>query len=189
MRNYRFAILPYRPADEFKLRKLMRRLDRRPRGARAGASSPSRCRSSSSTASGRTGDASVERAHRPREAAASSKRPGARARTPPRDDRPAHRGPRRHRRRRRAGSSTSSPTQHPDSADRTLVLHRPGRRALPVLPLVGAAQAHRRQDPEHPGGAALPGRARATRRRSPSWASCPPTATTAPASIRSESSR
>lgn len=26
MRNYRFAILPYRPADEFKLRKLIRRL-------------------------------------------------------------------------------------------------------------------------------------------------------------------
>ncbi len=26
MRNYRFAILPYRPSDEFKLRQLMRRL-------------------------------------------------------------------------------------------------------------------------------------------------------------------
>jgi hypothetical protein len=26
MRNYRFAILPYRPAEEFKLRKLVRRL-------------------------------------------------------------------------------------------------------------------------------------------------------------------
>ena len=26
MRNYRFAILPYRPADEFRLRKLVRRL-------------------------------------------------------------------------------------------------------------------------------------------------------------------
>ena len=156
MRNYRFAILPYRPKDEFKLRQLMRRLTDELRAEGWGVLPISlqkllldRIRA--------TGDANVE-ALITREKRLFEKDPDRALGPPARQDRPAHRGGGRNRRRRRPPHRRvrGRPPRGGGSHARP---HRAGRRALPVLPLVGAAQAHRRQDAKHPGGAALSRRA------------------------------
>ena len=98
MRNYRFAILPYLPNEEFKLRHHMLRLTEELR-AEGWACCPFRCRSSSSSASGAP-DRTTWNASSPRETAPLRTKPRSRPGRCQRDHRPPHGRARRHRCRR-----------------------------------------------------------------------------------------
>ena len=159
MRNYRFAILPYLPSDEFKLRRRILRLTERLR-AEGWAVLPISLQKLLLDRVRRTGEGNVQ-ALIARERRLHERDPARALAHIAEKIAPAHRGPRgtgrgRGPRDRRLRRPTPGQCRSLAGAD------RPGGRALPVLPLVRAAEAPRRQDAQRPGRPALPRRGSAT---------------------------
>ena len=97
MRNYNFAILPYRPNEEFKLRRLIQRMTDELRAEGWGVL-PISLQKILLARIRATGDANIEALDRSRDGACSRKTPSARWSTSETRSGPVHRGAERHRR-------------------------------------------------------------------------------------------